>query len=202
MAKIISTFRFVYKSIIAVSIGVFTLFAASYILDVYDAFAAMFEPRVVEKLVHVEVEKPQADLKTLIKEIPPKYGIPPLLAAAMVERESGGKMDAIRYEPGQVDRAKKITKNESQIRMYASSHCALQIMGWHAPRYGLSWSDLYDPETCVEVSMSILKDCMDRHTGKRKVDQIKGALTCYNGSPVYAQAIKDRLSDLLIEHNL
>jgi hypothetical protein len=151
----------------------------------------------------VEVEKHAPDLRTLIERIPPQYGLSPLVAAAMVEQESGGKKDAIRYEPGQLERARKITSNPEQQRMYASSHCALQVMGWHMPRFNLSWADLYDTETCVEVSMTILKDCLDKqHTKKNKYEKLYGALACYNGSEKYAQAILGRLGTMLIEKDL
>lgn len=156
------------------------------------------EPRTV----HVEVPRQSRTLEQLIDEVSPVYGISPALAAAIVERESNGRKDAIRYEPGQLSRAQKITKDPEQQRMYASSHCALQVMGWHAPRFSLSWSDLYDPETCFEVGMTILKDCMDRHAGKSKVQQIRGALTCYNGSEKYADAVIKRIGESMIERSL
>lgn len=187
----------ILKATIGTFIGAVSLLGANWISE-------RLEPRIVERLVHVEVEAPKPDLKTLIKEVPPKYDISPLLAAAIVERESNGKMDAVRFEPSQVARARKVagTKNEDQIHQYASSHCAMQIMGWHAPKFGLSWADLYEPRTCVEVSMSILKDCMDRNAGKPRFDQIHSALACYNGSEVYADAIEKRLGRLLIEQML
>lgn len=165
------------------------------------------DPIVIKERVEVpvEVERSEASVRELIETIPPKYGISPLLAAAIVERESGGKKDAIRFEPGQVERARKLAPKGSSkdtINMYASSHCFFQVMGWHAPSYDMSWADLYKPQTCAEVAMAILKNCMDRHEGKKKVDQIHGALTCYNGSTQYADAVLGRLGELLIEQAL
>lgn len=110
-------------------------------------------------------------------------------------------MNAIRYEPSQMARAQKITSNPEQQRQYASSHCALQIMGWWAPKYNLTWSDLYDPETCFEVGMNILANCHERQKGT-KVDKIRGALICYNGSEKYADVVLARIGTLLIERNL
>lgn len=156
----------------------------------------------IEQVTEYIRVKDKPTLETLLREVPPKYGVSSLLAAAIVEQESNGAMNAVRFEPSQMDRAAKITKNPDQQRMYASSHCALQIMGWWAPKYSLQWSDLYDPETCFEVGMTILKGCMDRHVGKSKVGQIRGALTCYNGSERYADVVLNRIGDLLIEKNL
>jgi soluble lytic murein transglycosylase-like protein len=168
-------------------------------LEIADqVFASLLPERVVE----VPIDRPVSDIRELIQTIPPRYGVSPLLAAAIVERESGGKKDAIRFEQSQMARAKKITNDPEQQRMYASSHCAFQVMGWHAPRFGLSWADLYAPDTCAEVAMTILKDCLDKHQGREKVAQIVAALECYNGSREYAQAVRQRLGDLLIEQTL
>lgn len=158
------------------------------------------EIKEIEKVVPVEV--PQQSIEDLLEEIPPKYDISPIVAKAVAKQESQGKNDSIRYEPGQVWRAQKITKDPEQQRMYASSHCAMQIMGWWAPEFNLSWADLYKPENCVEVSMAILKDCMDKHKGKSKMGQLRGALTCYNGSEKYADEVLSRIGSALMQQYL
>lgn len=157
-----------------------------------------------EKIVRIEVpvEKPEPSIKELINEIPPRYGVSPILMAAIVERESGTRKDAIRFEPSQMERARKITKDPEQQRMYASSHGITQVMGWHAPRFGISWADLYRPETSVEVGSAILRDCMEKHKTEAKFDRIYHSLACYNGSEEYARAVIARLSRVLIEKNL
>lgn len=159
------------------------------------------KPQVVEKVVHVQ--KPQHDLPTLVKAIAPRYNIKPELLLAIAERESGGKRDAIRFEPGQMTRAAKISRNPEQQRMYASSHGVFQVMGWWTPQLGLSsWTDLYDLETNVESASRILSKCMDDHKRKPRYEQIHGALACYNGSTKYADAVLGRLGRLLIERSL
>lgn len=155
--------------------------------------------------VPVEVEAPTPNLRELIETVPPQYGISPLVAAAIVERESNGRRDAIRFEPSQVERARKAAPkgaSADDVRQYASSHCAFQVMGYHMPALGMSWSDLYDPRTCADVAMKILGNCMERHKGKSKVGQIHGALACYNGSTQYADAVVNRIGELLIERTL
>lgn len=131
-----------------------------------------------------------------------KHGIHPTLLMAIVEKESGGKIDAIRYEPGQLTRAAKITKNPEQQRMFASSHGLAQVMGWWAPEFKLSWADLYDPETNLDTASEILKSCMTRHAGKTRVMQIHGALACYNGSTKYADDVLRTIGEKLIERTL
>lgn len=158
--------------------------------------------RLVDREVTVEVEKKQKPLKELLNTIPPQYGISPLLMAAIIERESGGRANAIRFEPSQMGRAAKFSKNPDEQRMYASSHGLAQIMGWWSPEFNLNWSQLYDPETNITTASQILKRCFDRAKEKSKVDQIRSACSCYNGSTVYGEAIVNRLGELLIERSL
>lgn len=157
----------------------------------------------IEKLVHVETPKPT--FKELMKTVPAAYGIPEILVDTIVEAESGGRMDAIRFEAHHWDRAVKIAPKNSPkdtIRLYASSVCSLQIMGWHAPRYGLTPADLFEPENCVEVGMAILRDCLSRHKDKSKYAQYRSALTCWNGSEDYADRALSQLGRKLIEREL
>jgi hypothetical protein len=163
-------------------------------------FAAPGRVREVTKLVEVPAkERSFGDYLTIAAR---QYGIPETIAFAMVEQESGGQMDAIRHEPGQMERAKRVTKaTGEQLRMFASSHCALQVMGWHAPTYQISWADLYRPETCAEIGMHILAKCYERNRQGDALSRTVGALTCYNGSEKYARDVINRLGhDLLRAH--
>lgn len=156
------------------------------------------------KIKLVEVEKKTKPLPELIAEIPPKYNINPLVIAAIVRQESGGKVDAIRFEPGQVQRARKVVgnKSEDQIHQYASSHGVTQIMGWWAPEFNLSWKDLYDPETNIEVASAILRKCLDKSTAKTNYARHRDALKCWNGSEKYADTVLASMGRLLLEDAL
>jgi soluble lytic murein transglycosylase-like protein len=170
------------------------------LLIVGAGFVAPGRVREVTKLVEVPAkERSFGDYLTVAARA---YGVPESVAFAMAHQESGGKMDAIRHEPGQMERARKLTKaSGEQLRMYASSHCALQVMGWHAPGLGLSWADLYKPETCAEVGMKILAQCIQQHRGKDAIGQMHSALKCYNGGDEYARTVLNRLGhDLLRAH--
>jgi hypothetical protein len=160
------------------------------------------KPRPIEQVV-IEVPEAQRNFNEYLRESARAYGIPESIAVAMMQQESGGKKNAIRFEPGQMERARAISKaSGDQLRMYSSSHCQMQIMGWHAPKYGLAWSDLYDSKTCAELGMKIMGDCVSRHKGKKPLDKVKGALTCYNGSEEYAKAILNRIGQKLLEVHL
>ena len=160
------------------------------------------QPPKIEQII-VEVPEAQRNFKEYLRESARAYGVPETVAFAMIQQESGGQRNAIRFEPGQMERAKKLSKaTGEQLRMYSSSHCEAQVMGWHTPELGLTWSDLYNPQTCAEVSMKIMGNCMNRHKNKLALDKVKGALTCYNGSEEYARAILNRLGQKLLETHL
>lgn len=152
--------------------------------------------------VPVEVEAPTPSLSELIDEIPPRYGIPPIVVRAIIHQESNGKKNAIRFEQSQMGRAAKITSDPQQQRMLASSHGPMQILGWWSKEYQIDWSDLYDLRTNVEVGCAILKRGLDRHKGKGKYEQLRRALAEYNGSDVYAQQVLGRIGQELIEERL
>lgn len=159
------------------------------------------EVKLIEKLV--TVPEPKREFDEYLSESARAYGVPETIAAAMAFQESRGRMDAIRYEPGQVERAKKLTgASGEQLRMYASSHCGLQVMGWHTPQYGLKWSDLYDPRTCADLGMKIMADCLKRHAKLPAVDRTFNALVCYNGGKPYANEIMGRLAEKLLKAEL
>jgi soluble lytic murein transglycosylase-like protein len=174
------------------------------VITAFGAFAWTItrEPEVIIKSKIVEVKKGKENLNDLLSEIPSVYGIPESIARAIVEQESGGKMEAIRFEPSQMSRAAKFTKNTEQQKMLASSHCAMQVMGYHAPTLGLTWTDLYDPRTCVETGMKILSDCMNRAKDKGKYNKYFSALACYNGSEKYAHQVLGAVAKQLIEEKL
>lgn len=189
-----------------------TIICCVFLAAACTGFAAVYgymQPRIKVVREHVEVpvevEPEKKSIKELLQEVPPKYGVSPLLAQAIMERESNGRMDAIRFEAHHMERARKAAPKgspEDTVRLYASSVCSFQVMGWWAPKFNLSPIDLFQPETCIEVSMSILADCMGRHKNKSKVEQIHGALACYNGSTKYADAVLARLGEKLVEQHL
>lgn len=165
-------------------------------------YACNLEPEkiTIEKIV--PVEKPEETLEQLLQEVPQAYGVPEIVARNIVKQESNGNLESIRFEPSQMARAAKITKNPEQQRMYASSHCWFQVMGWHSPSLGIKWMDLYNPRTCAEAGMKILSDCISRAKANNKYDKYFQALTCYNGSEKYAREVMAAISREIVEKNL
>ncbi len=153
---------------------------------------ADIQPREKEYEVRtVEVEKPRPTVEQLLTDTPSKYGLDHLLAIAVAVQESGKipRMDASRFESSQWEISKAVlrTNNEDQIRQGATSHCAMQVMGYNAYKFNLTWADLYDPVNCVEVSMAIMADCY-RQESKYSQDEsqrVIGTLRCYNAGPNY-----------------
>jgi len=154
-------------------------------------------PKIVtqwkEKLIPFE---PTFD--ELITRIPPMHGVPQEVVQVLLDKESGGQMDAIRYEPHHMKRVAKYSGNEHQRRMYASSHCAFQVMGWHMPARNMSWADLYKPRVCIETAMEVWSSCIKRHAGKPAYDMYEYAARCYNGSQAYGKDFVYRLSRLAV----
>lgn len=167
------------------------------------------EPTIIERRISVPVESPEPKLAELLSTVPPAYGVPVLVAEAIAARESNGRMGAARFEPSQMKRARKVAPKgalEGEIQQYATSHCAMQVMGYHMPELGMEWHDLYDARVCVEVSMKILSKCMTRSKAKSSLGRLFDGLACYNGSEQYAReviaTIKDRITEQWLAQNL
>ena len=187
------------------SIRDFTIKAVSNLLAFCAVFACgfiIYQKYMPDKILTVEVPETEKTIKELIKENADKYNVNPVLIAAIAERESGYKPDAIRFESHHMPIAAKITNNIDEQRMYASSIGVMQIMAWHAPKYNMTYKDLFNNANNIEVGTVILKNCLDKHKGKSKYEQIKKAASCYNGSEEYGKAIVARLGQLLIENSL
>jgi soluble lytic murein transglycosylase-like protein len=166
------------------------------------SLTACLESKAPERVI-VEVPAKPREFKHYLREAAKAYGVPETIAAAMVVQESGWRMEAIRFEPGQIERAKRVSKaSGEQLRMYASSHCALQVMGWHTPPLGLKWNDLYDPQTCAEVGMKIMSDCLRRSKDKSPLERVFNGLTCYNGSESYARSVLNKIGAGLLNSHL
>jgi soluble lytic murein transglycosylase-like protein len=158
-------------------------------------FAATYEiPRTAEAKAVTKKSEFQddavKDAYTLASETCPKYGVPSLFVATIIDKESGGRPDAIRFEKSQMERAKKITRNSSEQTMYASSIGPMQVMGWWAPQFGMTWNDLVDVRTNVEVSCRIMAQCMSQARGA-KSEKFRQAAKCYNGSGPQAEKYAD-----------
>ena len=154
-----------------------------------------------------------AEFAALIEATAPKYGVPtPLAFAAVRVENASGRREAVRFEPGQMQRGRAAAKKigvasyelEDQARLYATSHCPLQVMGFNAVKFGKTWLDLHDAGTCVEIGLSELGRCLteSKHKYSSKREAYRGALRCYNAGQVddmSGQAHALKVEEKLIE---
>jgi soluble lytic murein transglycosylase-like protein len=157
------------------------------------------EIREIQKIV--EVPRAEEKVEDLLEEIPESYGVSKLVVEEVIKKESNGKHSSLRFEPHHMSRAAKFTNNPDEQRMYASSHGLMQVMAWHLPPMGLTWSDLYDKRINIEVGTKILKDCLLRQKGTQW-EKYHEALVCYNGSTKYADDVMNRVGRRLAEERL
>jgi soluble lytic murein transglycosylase-like protein len=186
--KIKRFFIFCFYSIVFGSIA----FTASWVY-------AGWNPPIVEKIVEVQPER--LDLAAMVEKTAGEYGLDPLLLRAIIRAESGGRANAIKLEPTHLARkdVKEYGRTQDERTMYASSFGLMQVMGWHAPAYGLQWSDLLEPSVNLKVGAEILKDCLERQSTKSKVEKLRGGLRCYNGGDKYPDLILENMGAILAE---
>ena len=167
----------------------------------YRTAAATIKP--ITKIVEVEAPTPSVD--ELLNEIPRQHGIPREVIEVLIEKESAGRRSDDKRCEWQSDywlsQAKKITNDPEQRDAYRCSYGVMQVAGWHAPRYGLTWADLTDVRTNVEVGTAIFAACYnqakDQQTRGISYDALRRAYRCYNGAGPRAEAYADHAMQLL-----
>jgi hypothetical protein len=169
----------------------------------YFGINGFINPRVkvqVEK-IPVEVEAPEMTVAQMIDEAP-RLGMPKVVAAILLDQEDGGRnrKNAKRCEWDSkewLNRATKIEPNDKEQRdAYRCSYGAFQVAGWHAPEYGLVWSDLLNPRNNLEVCAAVWGKCKeqaDKKLAGRDLYAIyRDSFRCYNGSGLDAENYADR----------
>lgn len=159
-------------------------------------------PKIVvrKELIEVPVRSDDRPVLDIVRDKAREYKLSEWLLMAVARHESGLSKDALRFEPGQMDRAKQAAKKlnitrPDEIRMMSSSIGLMQVMAWHAPALGLrSWRDLLDPEVNIDAGARILRACLD------KKKSVEAALGCYNGdAKVYPTLIMAELGRMMVE---
>lgn len=145
---------------------------------------AVYEPSVHLLIKRGPVRKPIESRDQMRDRIARAYGIDPLEFRAMEHIESGGRNSATRFESGEVKRARRLAPNANaaEIKYLATSHCSMQVMGWHEIERGLKRGSLKDQEICYEVAAHVRAKCEERRPGKGSA--------CYNGSQKYAGLVR------------
>lgn len=166
---------------------------------------------LIKKVTKIEiVEKyvtmPEIPTDDLMNQISLEMKINPLITHAIARQESGRnyKEDALRFEPHLEARFSKLGKGKEETRMLATSIGVMQVIpGFHLRTCGLdSYADLFDRATNIKCGLTVLKDCLARHSKKPKLEQYKLALACYNGGDTYASSIIKNIGEIAIEMDL
>lgn len=126
----------------------------------------------IAALAGASTPSPTPSQDSALAEASEAHRIDPVLVKALIQAESGGKPNAIRYEP-------HLARGGSDAaRMEASSHGLMQVLARWAGHplcpAVKTWADLYDPVKNIQCGTSILADSM------RKTGSLRRALVAYN----------------------
>ena len=126
--------------------------------------------------------------------------ISPSFIAALIANESGGERTVTRFEPAVFQRFLDVQhgkrpsyagytrekvegKDTTSLRRLATSWGLTQIMGYHAPRFGLEPIDLLVPERSIHTTLRLLAEFAGSNGLDLSADY-EELLRCWNsGSP-------------------
>lgn len=161
--------------------------------------SALTQPVITKVLVSPET----APTSEIIKIVAAENRINPILLQSIIDVESGGKNDAIRFEPAVYGRINR--RGSDEERMLASSHGLMQVMGYHAEKTcGLkSWAELYNPTINIRCGARILLSSLQSSArGESRASNLRTALVRYNGvgeqAEKYAGKVMERIAELII----
>lgn len=149
-----------------------------------------YKNQTLDRILAYTGRSPNLEAKLPLKQIialeAHKRSIRPELIEALIEVESAGKSDAIRYEPA-------LMKGTSdQARMQASSHGLTQILGSWA---GTSlcptvktWADLYDDQKNISCGSAILAEGLKHGSVYKALIAYNGGEGCFKNPKCMAQA--------------
>ncbi len=152
----------------------------------------------IEKIIHVPEVEPTMDE---VLDDAPKHGMERVVAEVLLHNEDGGKWrkNAIRCEWQSkfwLQVATKLApKDPAQRDAMRCSYGPFQVAGWHAPKYGMVWSDLLDTRNNLEVAAAVFGTCKQQAQNKFKGDTwgtYRDAFRCFNGSGPDAEAYANR----------
>lgn len=145
------------------------------------------EPKtIVETRVEVR-EKHKAKFEEALAVRLKRSPLPEVIVRGVLRKEGRQypkRMSYIKYEDSHRTFALTKSKNPEEVRAWASSHCPFQVMAVHASEAGLEWSDLYDPEVCVELGMKKLESCWQQTARFETLDRVDYLGRCYNGGNI------------------
>jgi soluble lytic murein transglycosylase-like protein len=137
------------------------------------------------------------ELIALAKQIAAAYNLDPALVCALIEEESGWRMDATRFEPAFKKRyVDPLGLSEPEATYRATSWGGCQVMGEVAREFGFVFDipTLCDPATGIEWGCKILQHKIGQANGN-----VEAGLLRYNGggNPDYADQVIARMEKYL-----
>lgn len=140
-----------------------------------------------------------AEIQNFVEQIPPQFGVPPLIAETLVHIESGGSQFAMRHEDVWAPQAKKATSDKGEQYFYRHSIGVMQVGAWHialteAVKQKLgekTWMDLLNPKVNIAVGSIVWRQAFDETRGTMR-ERLWGAFRRYNGSGARAEAYADK----------
>jgi soluble lytic murein transglycosylase-like protein len=172
----------------------------SILIGILAPISGFIQPQIeyIDRPVPVRAQ-PRA-VHEIIAAASQRSGVPAILIRAIIEQESAGDTTAVKFEPHHLSRVPARIGHPDKRRMYASSIGLMQVMAWHLFTLlpDRDYTALFDPEVNIAVGTRILSDCMKRHSGKPPTQQYRLALTCYNGSDIYAEEVLERVGVLAL----
>ncbi len=182
------------------------------IVGVGAPLSKIIQPEIlyVDRPVKVEVQAAPEDYAELIKEVAPKYGVPIEVVAVLLKQEDSNQKYDYAFEPGQMARAREeirrrgltgMAANENQQRLFSSSFCPLQVMGYNTAKEDHPL-DLLKPRVCVETAMRVIANCLQRWKDAPARQKYYKGFLCYNGGSDYADRAITLLDDYVYSRRL
>ena len=194
-----NTIRRFFRIVYGVSVLIVVLSAATGAAYVTGNLPEKVRLEEIEKIIHVP--EPEPTLNDVLQDAP-SYGIPVEVARVLLEQEDAGqyRKNAIRCEWGSEEWlaiANKLEPKDKQQRdALRCSYGPFQVAGWHAPKYGMVWSDLLNIRNNAEVAAAVWGDCKEqslkKNVGADTWTHYRTAFRCYNGSGPRAEQYADR----------
>lgn len=180
----------IYAAFMVVS---FTGYVKEKVLDLYaEGIRKVTKVEVVREYVSTS----EVPMTTLLSKVAREHKIPEVALKALYMQESAGGAFLYRFEPEVYGRLKqKLKEDDNEVRMLASSHGALQVMGFNAENEcGVHWSKLYDSMVGLECGAKILKNKLEKHEKEKDVSKkVWLAMRDYNGAGEAAERHADKV---------
>lgn len=154
----------------------------------------------------------QEELNALVSKYSAKHGVSPLVTWAIIDKESEGYMERVRYEESWKKQYAKAWKrepwmlNEEEYNLLFSSFGLMQVgYGLHKEFCELnSVVELFDPEVNLDCGLKKISACLDSRQNVKSIkERFRLCFRDYNGSgpraEAYAQDVMQRLQDSIFE---